>query len=246
MTQSTGLHGHPIGADLGRAAVAELCGTFVLVLVIASTATAATLDLPSGAILGPATVPAAGAAALALAILVLGPISGAHLNPAVTVALAVSGRFPWRHVPLYLLAHLAGGVLAAFAVWGADGSPARRAGFGGPAAGIGASGARIFLIEALVTFVLVLVVVSVATDPAVPRTRAAIVIAITLGLAILVSAPISGAGVNPARALGPMIVAGRPDGWWAYLLGPLCGGVVAAALFERLRTRPAHPVGTAR
>ncbi|XVV16814.1 MIP/aquaporin family protein [Actinoplanes sp. CA-131856] len=169
----------------------------------------------------------------------LGPVSGAHLNPAVTVALAVSGRFPWRHVPLYAAAQLAGAVLAALAAWGIDGSRARsQAALGATAPATGVSGLRVLLVEALVTFILVLVVVAVATDDRVSRAGAALAIGAALGVAILISGPITGAGVNPARALGPMLVAGQWTAWWAYLAGPLIGGIAAALVWP---LRPASP-----
>ena len=87
--------------------------------------------------------------------------------------------------------------------------------------------------EAVVTFVLVLVVVSVATDSRVPRGIAAVAIGAALAVAIVIAGPVSGAGVNPARAIGPMILAGQFTDWWAYLAAPLVGGVVAVALYDR-------------
>ncbi|XVU21356.1 MIP/aquaporin family protein [Actinoplanes sp. CA-054009] len=241
---ATGLHGHRIGAALERSAVAELIGTFILVLAIVTTAVSAALATPiAGPAFSSATVPLAGAAALIIAVATLGPVSGAHLNPAVTVALAASGRFPWRHVPLYVAAQLAGAVLAALAAWGIDGSRARsQAALGATAPATGVSGLRVLLVEALVTFILVLVVVAVATDDRVSRAGAALAIGAALGVAILISGPVTGAGVNPARALGPMLVAGQLTDWWAYVVGPLIGGVAAALLWP---LRPASPAPAA-
>lgn len=90
------------------------------------------------------------------------------------------------------------------------------------------------LVEALVTFVLVLVIVAVATDGRVSRAGAALSIGTALGVAILISAPITGAGVNPARALGPMLVEGQVTDWWAYIAGPLLGGTVAALAWAQV------------
>ena len=87
--------------------------------------------------------------------------------------------------------------------------------------------------EAAGTFVLVLVVVAVATDTRVPRGIAAMAIGAALAVAIVISGPVSGAGVNPARAIGPMILAGQLSDWWAYLAAPLAGAVVAVALYDR-------------
>jgi glycerol uptake facilitator-like aquaporin len=87
--------------------------------------------------------------------------------------------------------------------------------------------------EAVVTFVLVLVVVAAATDSRVPRGIAAIAIGAALAVAIVIAGPISGAGVNPARAIGPMILTGQFTDWWAYLAAPLAGGAIAVALYDR-------------
>jgi glycerol uptake facilitator-like aquaporin len=85
----------------------------------------------------------------------------------------------------------------------------------------------------VVTFVLVLVVVAVATDTRVPRGIAAMAIGAALAVAIVISGPVSGAGVNPARAIGPMFLAAQFSDWWAYLTAPLAGGAVAVALYDR-------------
>src|SRR6266851_305935 len=104
---------------------------------------------------------------------------------------------------------------------------------GSPAPAAGVSAGRVLAAEAVVTFVLVLVIVSVATDTRVPRGIAAMAIGAALAVAIVISGPVSGAGVNPARALGPMILAGQFSDWWAYLAAPVAGGVVAVALYDR-------------
>jgi aquaporin Z/aquaporin NIP len=85
-----------------------------------------------------------------------------------------------------------------------------------------------------VTFILVLVVVSVATDSRVPPGVAALVIGAALGGAILVAGPVSGGAVNPARSLGPMIVAAKFTDWWVYVTAPLVGGIAAAAFYHRV------------
>ena len=94
--------------------------------------------------------------------------------------------------------------------------------------------------EAVVTFVLVLVVVAVATDTRVPRGIAAMAIGAALAVTIVIAGPVSGADVNPARAIGPMILAGQFSDWWAYLTAPLAGGVAAVALYDRFLRAGAH------
>ena len=177
----------------------------------------------------------AGGLALALGVASIGHISGAHLNPAVTLGLAASRRFPWAYVPGYVLAQFAGATAAAAVTWGLYGDQARSiAHLGATAPAAGVSAGRVAAAEAIVTFVLVLVVVAVATDTRVPRGIAAMAIGAALAVAIEISGPVSGAGVNPARAIGPMILAGQFPDWWAYLAAPLAGGAIAVALYDRL------------
>jgi MIP family channel proteins len=229
------LHGHQLEDNLARAVTAEAVGTFVLVLAITSAAVAATLSRPvAGAPYGSLAVPVAGGLALAIAVASLGHISGAHLNPAVTLGLAASRRFPWAYAPGYVIAQFAGAIGAAAVTWGLYGNQARSIGrLGAPVPAAGVSAGRVLAAEAVVTFVLVLVVVAVATDTRVPRGIAAMAIGAALAVAIVISGPVSGAGVNPARALGPMILAGQFSDWWAYLAAPVAGGVVAVALYDR-------------
>ncbi len=238
------LHGDQLERNLARAVTAEAAGTFVLVLAITSTATAAALSRPvAGAPYGSLAVPVAGGLALAIAVASLGHISGAHLNPAVTLGLALNRRFPWAYAPGYVIAQLAGAIAAAAVTWGLYGDQARaiaRLGAPGPAAGV--SVGRVLAAEAVVTFVLVLVIVAMATDTRVPRGGAAVAIGAALAVAIVVSGPVSGAGVNPARAIGPMILAAQFSDWWAYLVAPVAGGVVAVAFYDwflRVSTTPA-------
>jgi len=231
-----GLHRHPIEGNLVRSSTAELVGTFILVLTIISAVIAASLARPvAGTAYTSTTVPLAGGVALAVVVATLGHISGAHLNPAVTLGLAANRRFPWAHVPVYITAQLAGAIMAALTAWALFGRPARAvAHLGATYPAATASPWRAFGAEAIVTFVLVLAVVSVATDTRVPVGVAAIAIGAALASAILVSGPVSGGGVNPARSLGPMLVAGVFTNWWVYLTAPFVGAVLAVGLHEQI------------
>jgi glycerol uptake facilitator-like aquaporin len=212
------LHGHQLERNLARAVTAEAIGTFVLVLAITSAAVAAALSRPvAGPPYGSLAVPVAGGLALAIAVASLGHISGAHLNPAVTLGLAINRRFPWAYAPGYVIAQFAGAITAAAVTWGLYGNQARAiARLGAPVPAAGVSAGRVLAAEAIVTFVLVLVVVAVATDTRVPRGVAAVAI-----------------GAALAVAIGPMILAGQFTDWWAYLAAPVAGGVVAVALYDR-------------
>jgi MIP family channel proteins len=229
------LHGHQLERNLARAVTAEAVGTFVLVLAITSAAVAAALSRAvAGTPYGSLAVPVAGGLALAIGVAGIGHISGAHLNPAVTLGLAINRRFPGAYAPGYVIAQFAGAVAAAAVTWGLYGDQARAiAGLGATVPAAGVSAGRVLAAEAIVTFVLVLVVVAVATDTRVPRGIAAMAIGAALAVAVVISGPVSGAGVNPARAIGPMILAGQFSDWWAYLAAPVAGGVVAVALYDR-------------
>ena len=109
---------------------------------------------------------------------------------------------------------------------------------------IGVNPVRVFAAEAVVTFVLVLVIISVTTDSRVPHAVAAMAIGAALAAAILISGPISGAGVNPARAIGPMVLNGRFTDWWAYLTAPVIGGALAVTTYEHLLRRGSTPKAT--
>jgi len=123
---------------------------------------------------------------------------------------------------------------AAAVTWALYGDQARSIAHLGatvPAAGVLAG--RVLAAEAVVTIVLVLVVVAVATDTRVPRGIAAMAIGAALAVALVISGPVSGAGINPARAIGPVILAGQFSDWWAYLTALVAGGVAAVALYDR-------------
>src|SRR6266404_219621 len=160
-----GLHGHPFNGNLVRASVSEAVGTFVLVFTIVCTAIAATLARQLvGAPYGPLAVPAAAGLALAVIVATLGHVSGAHVNPAVTVALAANRRFPIAYVPAYVAAQLVGAIAAALAAWVLFGARARSvAHLAAPLPAAGVNTWRVFGAEMIVTFILVLAIVSVAT-----------------------------------------------------------------------------------
>jgi MIP family channel proteins len=173
----------------------------------------------------------------------LGHVSGCHLNPAVTLSLAVTRKFPWRAVPSYVVAQLLGGVLGSLAAWGVYAGSGRDVvalSATVPAAGVGTGQA--FFVEAVVTFVLVLVVISVATDDRVPGGLAPVAVGAALATAIFIAGPVTGGAVNPARAFGPAVVSGTTTSLWLYLVAPVVGGLVAAVLYDRLLKPTAPPV----
>ncbi|MCW2879811.1 MAG: hypothetical protein JWQ95_3911 [Sphaerisporangium sp.] len=219
-----------VGAYLG-----EFIGTFILVFAITATATAAGLRHPiAGPSYGSLAIVLVNGVALAALVGGLGHISGAHFNPAVTIAMAVIHRFSWRHVTGYITAQMTGGILAAAATWAIYGNAARtltHLGATNPAPGVGDG--RALLVEILITFVLVFVVTAAATDERFPAALAPLVVGFALATAVFIGGPSDGAAVNPARGIGPMIISGSYSGWWVSIVGPVLGGILAAVLYDR-------------
>lgn len=240
---SRGLYGSEVGANMARASVAEVFGTFLLVFTGTAVAVSGALGR---AIAGqPAGLPRGGAgvrAGAGRAGLRARAHQRAHFNPAVTLALAATGKFPWRYTPAYLVAQLAGSLLAALAVWGCYGDPARTdASLGATVPAAGVSTWQVLLVEVLITFLLVLVIISVATDDRVAPAAVGPAIGFALAAAVLIGGPVSGGAVNPARALGPMLVSGALTDGWVYLLGPVLGAVLAAVAYDRFLAHASTP-----
>lgn len=234
-----GLYGSDLAGNLGRAAVAETVGTYLLVL--AGTAVAVAANLSHGGFGGLAPALAFGLMLAALAT-ALGHISGAHLNPAVTLGLAATKKFPLAYVPAYLLAQVGGAVLAALTVWAGFGAQGRSVGLlGTPTPAAGMTVLRAGLVEAVITFLLVLIIVSVATDDRVPPAAAGLAVGLALFAAVAIGGTLTGGSVNPARAIGPMLVAGAFPMWGMYLLAPVLGGVLAAVLYDRVLAQADKP-----
>ena len=236
--QPSGLYGSSIGDSVARPAVAELIGTFLLVVVGTSVATAAVVD---DGVYSAGEIAIAFGLALTALVAGLGHLSGCHVNPAVTLGLAATGRFPWRLVPAYVGAQLAGGVLASLFVWAAYGSQARTGGshLGASSPSDGTGVWRALLVEVVITFLLVFVVCAVATDERVHKAVAPVAVGVALAAAVFVGIPVTGGAVNPARAFGPFLVSGWFPMAWVYLVGPVLGGVLGALVYDRA-VRPAE------
>jgi MIP family channel proteins len=169
----------------------------------------------------------------------VGHVSGAHFNPAVTFAFALSRHFPWPRALGYWAAQLLGALTAAALLRGSLGNIAH-VGATQPSGSEGQS----FLWEIVLTFFLMFVIMAVATDTLAVGEAAAIAIGGTVGLDALFGGPISGASMNPARSLGPGLVSGELGSIWVYLLAPLAGAAIAGVAYQLLRSEASDAVGT--
>ncbi len=212
-----------------RRLFSELLGTFLLVLVAAG-----------GGMMGqafPHTISRT-AAVVAPALMVLGVIlfmgkvSGAHLNPAVSVAFSLRGDFPWRRVPGYIVAQLAGACLAA---WFLQATVHVSSSFGSNYPATGFSAVNAFVMEAVLTFGLVSVILGTASGAQNLGVIGAIGVGGYIALAGLWGSPISGASMNPARTFGPDAISANFGSYWVYVAGPLLGAVIAVGVAFVLR-----------
>ena len=216
-----------------RRLVAELVGTFLLVLVGAGGGVVGAL---SGGAVGRTEQVVAPALMVLALILATGAISGAHLNPVVTVAFILRREFPWRRAPLYILAQVVGGVLACLFLWALFG----RAGhLGATVPGPRVGDVRAMLVEAVLTFGLVTTILGTASGAQNVGPLSAIAVAGYIALAGLWSSPLSGASMNPVRSLAPDVALWNFDHYWVYLVGPTAGMLVAVGLAYILRGRGA-------
>ena len=207
---------------------AEALGTFALVFFGCG---AIVVDAEHGQ-LGHLGVSLAFGLVVTAMVYTLGHVSGAHINPAVTLALAAKGRFAWSSVPGYVSAQVAGAVAAAVVLRASLGNVANL-GATQPSGSDGQS----FLWEVVLTATLLLVIAAVATDASAVAGGAAIAIGATIGLASLVGGPISGASLNPARSFAPAVVSGELGSLWIYLTAPVLGGVLGAFAYDAIRAR---------
>jgi aquaporin Z len=215
-----------------RRLFSELLGTFFLALVAVG-AGMVNARFGGAAVPYTARVVAPGLMVMAV-ILFMGTVSGAHLNPAVSVAFAARGDFPWKRVPAYIVAQFLGAVLATLLLWALIGKQGS-AGLTLPGSGISATTAMLW--EIVLTTGLVSVILGTASGAQQIGPMAAIGVGSYIALAGLWGSPVSGASMNPARSLGPALVLGDWTSWWAYLVGPVAGGVIAVSFAHVLRGR---------
>ncbi len=212
-----------------RRLFSEFYGTFLLVIVAAG-----------GGMMGhafpdtisrDAAVVAPGLMVMAI-IMFMGKVSGAHLNPAASIAFALRGDFPWRRVPGYVVVQLAGAALAALVLRVAIDVSAS---YGSNYVAASYSVGRGYLMEALLTMGLVSVILGTASGAQNIGIFSAVGVGAYVALAGLWGSPISGASMNPARTFGPDLVSGNFNCYWVYVAGPLTGAVLAVGIAYILR-----------
>jgi MIP family channel proteins len=212
--------------ELRRALAAELIGTFALVFAGAG---AIMVDGKTG-VLGHVGVAITFGLVIMAMIYAVGHVSGAHFNPAVSFAFALSRHFPWPRAAAYWAAQIAGALIAAILLRSSLGNIAH----------VGAtlpsgSERQSFLWEIVLTFFLMFVIMAVATDTRAVGEAAAIAVGGTVGLDALFGGPISGASMNPARSLGPALASGDLHALWIYLTAPLLGAALGAVAYQLIR-----------
>jgi aquaporin Z len=212
-----------------RRLFAELFGTFLLVLVAAGAPTVAARY--PGILSQAAVVTAPGLMVMGI-ILFMGLVSGAHLNPVVSLAFALRKEFPWRRIPGYLAAQVAGSVLACLVLWALVG---RYAHLGATLPGSGVGDLQAMAMEAFLTMGLVSTILGTASGAQNVGTLSAIAVGGYIALAGLWSSPISGASMNPVRSFGPALVSGDFAHFWVYLVGPAAGALLAVGAAYILR-----------
>lgn len=218
--------------DTLRRAVAESIGAFTLTFIGAGAAAAA------GGVHDPTLIGLAIANGLAIGVMVcaLGPISGGHFNPAVTFGFLITRRIKPHLAGVYWVAQFGGAALAALLVRQLlPRSITEAVNLGVPALGHGVDATSGFLLEAVLTFFLVLVIFGAAVDQRGPfNAVAGLAIGLTISIDVLFGGPFTGAAMNPSRAFGPQLVGDHWANGWVWYAGPLLGGAVAALLYHLL------------
>lgn len=211
--------------------LSEFIGTFIL--VFAGTGVVI-VDQQTGGVVSLTGIAACWGMIIIATVYAFGDISGNHINPAVTIAFAVDKRFEWKDVPAYIIAQLAGAFGASLLLHFLF--PASTTlGLTQPSGSVIQS----FIMEVVMTFILLLVILRVSTGAKEKGITAGIVIGATVAFLVLFGGPISGASLNPTRSLAPAVVAGNMNALWIYLAAPVMGAVAAVFVHRGLHTKEA-------
>jgi aquaporin NIP len=217
-----------------RRALAEALAAFALVFAGCGAIVANTVH--AGALGGIGVSATFGLVIMAM-VYATGHLSGAHINPAVTVAFTVTRHFPLRDALAYIAAQLAGATAGAFVLLAAWSDKPAQLGATLPSVGAGTA----LLYEIVLTALLMFVIVAVATDTRAVGAAAALAIGGTVGLDALFGGPVTGASMNPARSFGPALASGAWTDFWIYLVGPLVGACLGALAYQLVRGEQSRP-----
>jgi glycerol uptake facilitator protein len=244
-----------VSGSLGRRCAGEALGTLILVLFGAGSVVAAAGMAEEGELTYPALgmVALAFGLAVAIAVYAFGTTSGAHINPAVTVALTAVRRFPAAEVAPYVAAQVAGALAGALLIVAAFGQAdaVDLAATGGTELADGVSFLQGVVAEAVGTFLLLVAIMALAVDRRAPAGWAGLMIGLAVTTAILLIAPLTGGSINPARTFGPLLTTGLFGGEAAwgdlpvYLIGPLVGAVAAAIAYDAIARPRDHDAAEA-
>ncbi len=218
--------------NLPRRAAAEALGAFALVFAGCG---AIITDAHTHGALGAVGVSLVFGLVILAGIAALGHVSGAHFNPSVTLSFFLTRHLPARDALAYVAGQLAGATLAALLLWAIW--PGQPADLGATVPSIAAG--RAVIVEAVMTALLMLVILSVATDTRAVGAPAALAIGATIALDALFGGPLTGASMNPARSFAPALVSGQWQDFWVYLLGPFVGAPLGAFAYQLVRGE--HP-----
>ncbi|KAL9254745.1 Aquaporin NIP2-1-like protein [Drosera capensis] len=213
-----------------RKAVAEVMATFLLVFV---TCGAATISAKDPTQLSPLAASMAGGLIVTVMIYAVGHISGAHMNPAVTLAFASGRHFPWKQVPFYWLAQLTGSICASFTLKALL-DPVQHIGTTSPSG----SDLQALVMEIAVTFNMMFVTSAVATDTKAVGELAGLAVGSAVCITSIFAGPVSGGSMNPVRTLGPAIASRYFKGIWVYFVGPPTGTLLGIWSYSFIRFRP--------
>ncbi|MSQ12814.1 MAG: aquaporin [Dehalococcoidia bacterium] len=217
----------PVSKGLLLCCLAEAIGTFGLVFAVGG---AIVINALTDGVVTQVGVGLTSGLIVAAMVYATGHLSGAHINPSVTLAFALVGRFPFRCVPLYWAAQLTGATVATLVVWALFGDVANL----GATLPLDTAWQSLGL-EVVLTSILMFVIMAVATDARAAGGHAAVAIGAVVALEATFAGPISGASMNPARSFGPALVSGVMAYHWVYWVGPVVGAALGALAYQAVR-----------
>ncbi|KAG6537325.1 aquaporin NIP2-2-like [Zingiber officinale] len=224
---STPPHKHLLPPFLARKVVSEMIATFLLVFV---TCGAAALSGSNPRLVSQLGASVTGGLIVTVMIYAVGHISGAHMNPAVTLAFAVSRHFPWIQVPFYMVAQISGAMIASFVLRELL-HPITNLGTTTPSD----TASKALVMEIVVTFCMMFVTSAVATDTKAIGELAGLAVGSSVCITSILAGPVSGGSMNPARTLGPAVASRKYDSIWVYIIGPVLGTLMGSMTYNFIR-----------